>query len=109
MSMNFAPISLLAVLAALVLPGAAHAQGMPNLAGNYRCLPEPSSCQWQGQTITISQSGNTAELKVDQKEFAQAKLTSNITLSAGPPFNAMGRILPDNSIEWSNGTKWVRQ
>jgi hypothetical protein len=102
-------ISLVAAFAAFALPGAALAQGLPNLAGAYRCVPEPSSCQWQGQTLMISQTGSTVRFNIDRGEIADGKLTSDITLSAGPPFNALGRIMPDHSIEWSNGTKWVKQ
>jgi hypothetical protein len=65
--------------------------------------------QWQGQTLTISQSGPTVELNIDKGEFAEGKLTSKITVSAGPPFNSDGLIMPDHSIEWSNGTKWLEQ
>jgi hypothetical protein len=100
---------LLTTVAACGLAAPAHAQNLPNLAGTYRCVPEPSSCQWQGKTLAISQSGSTVELTVDKGEFAEGKLTSNISVSAGPPFNAEGHIMPDRSIEWSNGTKWVKQ
>jgi hypothetical protein len=98
-----------AAITVFALPGAALAQGLPNLAGAYRCVPEPSSCQWQGQSLTISQTGPTIQLNINQGEFADGKLTSNETISAGPPFNALGRVMPDRSIEWSNGTKWLKQ
>jgi hypothetical protein len=62
-----------------------------------------------GQAPTISQSGTKLELNIDKNELADGKLTSNITVSAGPPFNAEGLIRPDHSIEWSNGTKWLKQ
>jgi hypothetical protein len=100
---------LVAAVATFALAAPAHAQGLPNLAGTYQCVPEPSSCQWQGKTLAITQSGPTVELTIDKGEFAEGKLTSNITVSAGPPFNAEGHIMPDRSIEWSNGTKWVKQ
>jgi hypothetical protein len=103
-------IALMAALAAFAFTGLAQAQsGAPNLSGTYRCQPQPASCQWQGQSLTISQSGNTLELKINNDEAAAAKLTSNITISAGPPYNAYGLIRPDQSIEWSNGTKWLKQ
>ena len=60
-------------------------------------------------TVSITQAGNKVELKNDSGSFADAKLTSNITLSASPPFNSEGLILPDKSIQWSNGTHWVKQ
>lgn len=100
---------IIAALSAVAVWQPAFAQGLPNLAGAYRCVPEPSSCQWQSQAPTISQSGSTVELNIDKGEFAEGKLTSNSTVSAGPPFNSLGRIMPDHSIEWSNGTKWVKQ
>jgi hypothetical protein len=56
-------ISLIAALSSLALPGLAQAQSSaPSLSGTYRCQPQPSPCTWQGQTLTISQSGPTVEL-----------------------------------------------
>lgn len=102
-------ISFATAVTAVAMAEAAHAQGLPNLAGTYRCVPEPSSCRWQGKSLAISQTGSNVQINVDKDEFAAGKVTSNITVSAGPPFNAEGRILPDHSIEWSNGTKWTKQ
>jgi hypothetical protein len=97
-------IALMAALAAFAFTGLAQAQsGTPNLSGIYRCQPQPAPCKWQGQSPTISQTGNTLELKINDDEAAAAKLTSNITISAGPPYNADRLIRPDHSIEWSNG------
>jgi hypothetical protein len=48
-------------------------------------------------------------LNNDKGSFADAKLTSNITVSAAPPFSANGLIMPDHSIQWSDGTQWVKQ
>jgi hypothetical protein len=96
-------------LSCLACPGLAHAQTMPNLAGTYRCVPEPATCKWQGQNLTITQSGATVELNINPGETAEGKLTSNITVGAGPPFNSLGLSRPDHSIEWSNGTKWIKQ
>ena len=102
--------SSLIAFSALVLLQLAQAQSSaPNLSGTYRCQPQPDPCKWQGQTPTISQSGTKLDLKIDKNELAEGKLTSNITISAGPPYNAYGLIMPDHSIEWSNGTKWLRQ
>jgi hypothetical protein len=56
--------------------------GMPNLSGNYRCEPQPTSCR-SGQAFSISQFGNA-------------------------PWNMLG-VLYDGAIEWSNGTKWRKQ
>jgi hypothetical protein len=107
---NASCMSLIAVLCTFALPGLTQAQSSaPNLSGAYRCQPQPAPCKWQGQTPAISQSGTKLELKIDKNELAEGKLTSNITVSAGPPYNADGLIRPDHSIEWSNGTKWVKQ
>jgi hypothetical protein len=107
---NLSFISMIASLSAFAPPGLAQAQSSaPNLAGTYRCVPEPSSCKWQEQNPTISQTGATLQLNINKDEFAEGKLTSNITVGAGPPFNALGLIRPDHSIEWSNGTKWIKQ
>jgi hypothetical protein len=103
-------VSLIAALAALVLPVVAQAQSSaPNLSGTYRCQPQPAPCKWQGPAPTITQSGAKLELNIDKNEIAEGKVTSNLTISAGPPYNADGLIRPDRSIEWSNGTKWVKQ
>jgi hypothetical protein len=110
MPKNPLSIAFTAALAAVAFTGLAQAQsGAPNLSGNYRCQPQPAPCKWQGQQLTISQSGTTLELKINKDEVAEAKLTSNITVSAGPPYNADGLVRPDHSIEWSNGTKWLKQ
>ena len=99
-----------AAVAALALPGIAAAQSnAPNLAGTYRCVPQPAPCNWQGANPTITQTGTGIQLNINKDEFAEGRITSNITIGAGPPFNAEGRIQPDQSIEWSNGTKWIKQ
>lgn len=79
----------------------------PNLSGNYRCEPQPVSCQW-GETFSVTQSGNTLELKSDKGEQGSARLTSETTISAGPPWNMLG-VIHDGAIEWSSGTKWRKQ
>jgi hypothetical protein len=95
---------------AIVITAQAQAQSSaPNLGGTYRCQPQPDPCKWQGQFPTISQAGTRLELSIDKNERAEVKLTSGISVSAGPPFNAEGLIRPDHSIEWSNGTKWIKQ
>jgi hypothetical protein len=107
--------SILAKLAAVALwtiglSGLALAQGAaPNLNGTYRCQPEPSSCQWSGQTFTVAQSGSRLDMKNDKGDVAQGLLSSNTTLSVGAPWNMLGVILPDNRIQWSNGTDWQKQ
>ena len=52
--------------------------------------PQPAPCKWQGQTPAISQSGTKLELKIDKNELAKGKLTSNITVSAGPTETYVG-------------------
>jgi hypothetical protein len=95
-------------LAASTLPGWGHAQAQQsapaNLAGAYRCEPQPSPCPWPGQTMAITQTGSDFELKNDQGSFAHGQLTSDFTVSGSPPWNANGLVLPDHAIEWSNGT-----
>ncbi|SRR5579871_4995343 len=104
-------VSFVATLAILTLPGPAQSQGQQgaaaNLAGAYRCQPEPSPCPWP--TVSIAQTGNTVELKNDKGVVADGKVTSPITISGNPPWNAIGIVLPDQSIQWSNGTKWQKQ
>lgn len=93
-----------------LLPCDLFAQGAsPNLSGTYRCVPEPSPCQTSGQTFTVTQSGNSLDMKNDKGDFGRGTLTSNISLSTGAPWNMHGVILPGNAIQWSNGTKWEKQ
>src|ERR1700730_17664170 len=103
----------IAALAASSLPGSALAQAQQgaraNLAGVYRCEPQPSACPWPGPTMSLSVAGADLEPKNDQGAFANGKRTSDITVSGGPPWNAIGIVLPDHSIQWSNGTKWQKQ
>jgi hypothetical protein len=103
----------LATLTALFLHGPAKAQmqqdARTNLAGVYRCEPDPSPCPWPGQTVAITQTGQNLELKDDEGPFADGKLTSDITLSVNRPWDALGIIFSDHSIKWSNGTKWRKQ
>jgi hypothetical protein len=39
------------------------------------------------------------ELKNEKGDMGRAVLTSNVSLSAGAPWNMLGVILPDNSIQ----------
>jgi hypothetical protein len=97
-----------AMLAALSIPGQGHAQGSaPNLSGTYPCTPEPVQCQ--ALTFSVSQNGSTLELKAENGPVAEAKVTSDITLSVGPPWNSLGIVMPDRSIQWSDGTHWQKQ
>jgi hypothetical protein len=104
-------ISALVVMSGFALCAEADAQGaaLPSLAGTYKCQPQPVACRW-GDTVSITPNGNNkVALNNGSGSFADAKVTSNITLSADPPFNSEGVILPDHSIQWSNGTHWVKQ
>ena len=83
---------------------------LPNLTGTYRCEGSVSLCQ-SGASFTITQAGADLEIKNDKGETGTGKLTSNITLTAGPIWNMNGVIVtPDNrTIQWSNGTSWRKQ
>jgi hypothetical protein len=99
-------LSMISVLAAAI--SAAQAQTVPsNFSGNYRCEPQPVSCP-SGQTFSVTQSGDTLQLKSDTGEQGDARLTSDTTISAGPPWNMLG-VAHNGAIEWSNGTKWRKQ
>jgi hypothetical protein len=104
-------VSALAILSASFFWGYAEAQpaATANFAGTYRCEPEPSSCKDSGQTFTVTQSGNTLDLKSSDGGVGQAKLTSNTTMSVGGPWNMVGTVVPDGRIQWSNGTDWRKQ
>jgi hypothetical protein len=99
----------LSIATVLVLASfSTHAQSAAlSLAGTYRCEPEPSPCV-RGQTFTITQSGDSAELKSDKGEQVRARITSPTTLSAGPTWNMLG-VVSGGAIEWSNGTRWRKQ
>jgi hypothetical protein len=103
------PTSAIALLIGVTAAGYSYAQAASNLGGTYRCKPEPSSCQWSGQSFTVVQSGNKLDLRNDKGVVAQGTATSNISLSVGAPWNMLGVVLPDNAIQWSNGTEWQKQ
>jgi hypothetical protein len=106
---NILSLSTAIAVGTFALSVTAWAQGAaPNLAGNYKCQPQPDKCGW-GTAVSITQEGNKVSLNNDKGSFADAKLTSNITVSAAPPFSANGLIMPDHSIQWSDGTQWVKQ
>ena len=97
-------------LAAALLLGSAQAAQAPNLAGTYRCGPDAKACQWTGATLTVTQNGNNLDIKNEKGEAGSATLTSNISVSAGPPYNMLGVISNDaRTIDWSNGTQWRKQ
>jgi len=99
------------LIAAAVLFGANYAEGADaNLSGSYKCGPDAKACQWSGSTFTISQTGKNLEIKNDKGAAGTGTLTSEISVSAGPPWNMLGVISDGNRvIDWSNGTVWRRQ
>src|SRR6185295_14389362 len=83
---------------------------LPDLSGTYRCEGAETSCAASGKSFTVTQSGSELEIKNDKGEIGAAKLTSRISLSAGPIWNMFGVLAPDNrAIQWSNGTTWRKQ
>jgi len=101
-------ISSLTVIAAF--PPARAQDKLPDLAGTYRCEAYPVSCNNSGQTFTVTQMGAKVTVKNDKDAVGQGILTSNISVSLGPPWNTIGIISPDaRTIEWSAGTRWRKQ
>jgi hypothetical protein len=111
MSATLSSVAAIIMLAGVSMPEQAHAQdALPNLSGTYRCEADPASCKNSGQTFTLSQSGDKLEVKNEKGEVGAGMVTSKISVSLGPPWNTLGVILPDNkTIEWSAGTKWLKQ
>src|SRR5438477_10058694 len=100
------PISLIATAAVSLLLGTARAEeAPPNLAGTYRCEPQPAPCL-AGQSFTVTQNGDRIEFKSDSGAVGHAKLTSSISLSGIAPWNSLGVIAAENRVQWSNGTQW---
>lgn len=99
-----------ALVAAAAVFGAAQTQAVnykASLAGTFRCGPDMKVCQWSGQSFTITQKGNQLEIKNNKGDQGTAILTSNISVSAGPPWNMLGVISADGkTINWSNGSEW---
>jgi hypothetical protein len=105
--MSYGAGLVLSAIAAAIIASAAQAQNPPAFGGNYRCEPQPAPCR-NGQTFSVSQSGNNLEIKSDKGDQGSARITSDKTLSAGPPWNMLG-VVVDSDIQWSNGTKWRKQ
>jgi hypothetical protein len=82
---------------------------LPNLSGTYRCDGDSKKCEWSGRTFSVVQEGDTLDVKNDKGDVGEIKLDSDIALSAGPPWNMLGVILPNKIIQWSNGTNWRKQ
>ena len=103
-------LSVIVAASAALWTAAAYGQAAPNIAGTYRCQTDASSCQNSGNTFTVTQTGNALDVKNEKGELGSGTVTSNITISMGPPWNMMGVISNNNrQIEWSNGTKWQKQ
>ncbi len=100
-------ISAVAAFGATATFGSAHAAPAANFSGTYRCEPDPRPCS--DQTVTVTQTGAKLEAKGNSGTVAEANVTSDISLSMGPPWNMLGVVLPDHAIQWSNGTKWRKQ
>jgi len=106
--------SLACMTTVLFLTSIAAAQpnaALPNLAGTYKCEGDETACGWSGGTFTVTQSGPDLEIKNEKGDIGHARLTSSISLSAGPIWNMLGTIVsPENRvIQWSNGTNWRKQ
>ena len=98
-------ISTLAVAAAA--SGAQAQDKLPDLTGTYRCEAYPVSCNNSGQTFMVTQMGAKLTVKNDKGETGGGNVTSNISVSLGPPWNTMGFISDGGrTIEWSAGTRW---
>ncbi len=81
---------------------------LPNLSGIYKCEGDETACGWSGWTFTVTQTGADLEIKNEKGDIGSAKLTSRISLSAGPIWNMLGTIVSTDNrvIQWSNGTTW---
>lgn len=103
-------VAISAALIAMAVFGAAQTQAVnykASLAGTFRCGPDMKVCQWSGQSFTVTQKGNQLEIKNNKGDQGTAILTSNISVSAGPPWNMLGVISADGkTINWSNGSEW---
>jgi hypothetical protein len=101
-------VSLVAI--AVAGPAQAETGKLPDLSGTYRCEPQPRSCEWSGDTFTVTQSGAVLQLKNEKGDIGEARMSSPITLSVGAPWNMIGEVLSDHhTIQWSNGTNWRKQ
>ena len=98
----------LATVVAATWPTSAQAEQLvPNLAGNYRCEAATSPCH--ASIFSIAQSGAKLDIKADNGQTGYGHLTSPITVSLGSPWNLLGVIREDGTIDWSTGTKWRKQ
>jgi hypothetical protein len=99
-----------AVVAASIANAQPASSSLPDMSGNYHCEGDAKTCDWSGTNFAVTQSGSDLEIKNEKGVAGSAKLTSNATLSAGPVWNMLGVVSPDNrAIQWSNGTTWRKQ
>jgi len=110
MVLKFSRVSAFTALAVLAVAGAALGQpAANNFAGTYRCEADGDGCKSSGTTFTVTQTGNAVEAKNEKGEIGAGHVTSNITVSMGPPWNMFGVVHQAGTIEWSNGTQWRKQ
>jgi hypothetical protein len=85
-----------------------HSQGQEPAkpTGKYRCEPDRRGCLL-GQTFSVTQSGDRLEIASDKGEALFARLTTDRSLTMGPPWNALG-VIYGSDIQWSNGTRWIK-
>jgi hypothetical protein len=103
-------ISAATAFVAMGLFGYADAAQALNLAGTFRCGPDAKACEWSGASFTVTQNGDNLDIKNDKGVVGSARVTSNISISAGPPWNMPGTVSADGrTIAWSNGTEWKKQ
>ena len=69
-------ISVVAIATAGLPPGTVRAdESVPNIAGTYRCEPQPAPCQ-SGQTFTVTQKGDQIEFTRQVGTFATEQLVA---------------------------------
>ena len=88
--------------------GRALPRRLPGAGANVHRIGRTGRAGKSGQTFTLTQSGNSIDLKNERGEQGHANLTSPMTISAGAPFNMLG-VIRDGGIDWSNGTRWRKQ
>ena len=82
---------------------------MPNLAGNYRCTPDPTPCPDDAAAFTVTQKGNRIDFKSDKGRAGYGEVTSPTTIAIAAPWNMLGIVRNEGQIDWSNGTIWRKQ
>jgi hypothetical protein len=93
--------------AALAAPAAQAEPSLPDLSGTYRCKSDTRPCQ--SPTFQVTQSGGKLQVKAENGDIGNGEVTSDLSVDLGPPWNALGIILPDKrTIEWAAGTRWRR-